>query len=146
MFFNPGKVLLALLVLGQAFAAFTISAQPHLLLIKDTWADITSTDTVYVNATSTPVTKEEPAVIMERIAKCEGGGTHYKKDGTLVKNINKNGTIDFGKFQINSHWEDEAVKLGYNIYLPEGNEAFAYHLYHTRGTEDWYSSKACWSK
>jgi hypothetical protein len=39
---------------------------------------------------------------MERIAKCKSGGIHYKQDGTLVKNINNNGTIDLGRFQINT--------------------------------------------
>jgi hypothetical protein len=63
----------------------------------------------------------------------------------LVKGY-RNGTIDFGKFQINSAWEAKAASMGYNIYLPEGNEAYVYLLYDTRGTEDWYSSKHCWSK
>jgi len=66
---------------------------------------------------------------MERIAKCESGGIHYKKDGTLVKNINKNGTIDVGGFQINLTWEAKAHAEGFNIYLPEGNEGFAYWLF-----------------
>ncbi len=83
---------------------------------------------------------------MEKIAKCELGGTHYRQDGTLVKNLIKNEVLDFGKFQINSAWEAKAASMGYNIYLPEGNEDFAYWLYNTRGTEDWYSSKHCWSK
>ena len=53
---------------------------------------------------------EDPAVIMEKIAKCESGGTHYKKDGSLIKSVSKNGTIHFGNFQINSAWEPKRVR------------------------------------
>jgi hypothetical protein len=72
--------------------------------------------------------------------------THYRQEGTLVENVNRTGTIDFGKFQINSAWEAKAASMDYNIYLPEGKEAFASWLYDTRGPDDWYSSKHCWSK
>ena len=97
-------------------------------VVLEVWANMDNAAyTNYVRGYATP-TPEDPAVIMERIAKCESGGTHYRQDGTLVKNINKNGTIDFGKFQINSAWEAKAASMGHNIYLPEGNEAFAYWL------------------
>ena len=86
-------------------------------------------------------TPEDPALIMENLAKCDSGGTHYRKDGTLIKNVDNNGIIDFGKFQINSAWKAKAASIGMNIDLPEGNEAFAYWLFENRGTEDWYSSR-----
>ena len=94
-------------------------------VVMEVWANMDNaayTNYVRSYATSTP----EAALIMDKIAKCESGGTHYRQDGTLVKNVNKNGTIDFGKFQINSAWEAKAASMGMNIYLPEGNEAFAY--------------------
>ena len=97
MFHNPGKVALAILVLGQSFAAFTISAQPHLLSIQSAWADLTSTDeTKYVREVVVETAAEEPAVILEKIAKCESGGKQFNANGTLVKRVNT-GSIDFGK-------------------------------------------------
>jgi hypothetical protein len=64
---NPGKVALAALVLGQAFAAFTVSAQPHLLSIKSAWADLTSEDEIkYVR--EVVEVDEKPAVILAKIA------------------------------------------------------------------------------
>jgi hypothetical protein len=144
MFHNPGKVLLAILVLGQSFAAFTISAQPHLLSIQSAWADLTSTDEVkYVR--EVVEVEEEPAVILEKIARCESGGTQFKKDGTLIKRVNNDGSIDFGKYQINDkRHEHIAAKLGMNIYTEEGNEAYAKYLFNQQGSEPWFPSKPCW--
>jgi hypothetical protein len=100
-------------------------------IVLEAWANMDNAAyTTYVRTSAPSI--EEPAVIMWKIAKCESGGTHYRH-GTLVKNVNRNGTIDFGKFQINSAWEAKAASMGYNIYLPKGNEAFAYWLYDTRG-------------
>jgi hypothetical protein len=138
-----GFPFIALLILAQAqliIAAWAIEAKN---IVTEVWANMDNTayERTLVVEVEAP---EDPAVIMEKIARCESGGTHYRKDGTLIKNVNNNGTIDFGKFQINSAWEAKAASMGMNIYLPEGNEAFAYWLYDTRGTEDWYSSKHCW--
>lgn len=85
-----------------------------------------------------------PAV-MERIAKCESGGTHYR-NGQVIFNGNTNKSVDIGKYQINSVWNATATKMGLDLTKEKDNEAFAMHIYHTRGTEDWYSSKACWNK
>jgi hypothetical protein len=141
---NPGKVALAVLVLGQAFAAFTVSAQPHLLSIKSAWADLTSDDEIkYVR--EVVEVEEEPAVILAKIAACESGGKQFYVDGTLVKRINKDGSIDFGKYQINDkRHEHLAAKLGMNIYTEEGNEAYATYLFETQGSEPWFPSKPCW--
>ena len=78
---------------------------------------------------------------MEKIAKCESGGTHYRQDGRLVKNVNKNGTMEFGNFQINQLAKPKVASIVYNINLPEENDVFAYRLYDTSGTGDCHSSK-----
>ena len=143
---NPGKVALAILVLGQSFAAFTISAQPHLLSIQSAWADLTSTDeTKYVREVVIETPTEESVVILEKIAKCESGGKQFYPNGTLVKRINNDGSIDFGKYQINDkRHEHIAAKLGMNIYTEEGNEAYAKYLFNQQGSEPWFPSKPCW--
>ena len=83
----------------------------------EVWANMDNAAyTNYVRGYATS-TDEDLAVIMERIAKCEYGGIHYRQDGTLVKNINKNGTIDFGKFQINSAWEGSRSGYPRNVRL-----------------------------
>ncbi len=83
--------------------------------------------------------------ILAKIAKCESTNLQTK-DGQTVIHVNSNNTYDQGKYQINSIWNKEATKLGYNLAIESDNEAFARYLYNTKGTEPWYSSKACWSK
>lgn len=85
--------------------------------------------------------------VMERIAKCESGGHHIEKaTGQVVMRSNTNKSVDVGKYQINSVWFKKATELGLDITKEKDNEEFAYWLYENRGTNDWYSSKACWSK
>ena len=83
--------------------------------------------------------------VLERIAKCESGGQHYK-NGQVIFNANTNGTVDIGYFQINSIWNKKATELGLDLSKEKDNKAFAMWIYKNRGTEDWYSSKACWQK
>jgi hypothetical protein len=86
-----------------------------------------------------------PAVL-QRIARCESGNKHYDKSGQVVMRANKNGTIDLGIMQINSIHFTEATRLGLDLTKESDNIAYAKILYETRGTEDWYPSKACWNK
>ena len=150
---NPGKVLIAVLMLGLSTATLVQTSTPHRLMISDAWADLSSYDGEVKYVREVVEVKEEPAVIMERIAKCESGGKHYLPNGRINKLINVDkktgkptGTIDYGKWMLNDNYhEAEAVKLGYDIYTPEGNEKMAYHLYRTQGTEPWIWTKYCWA-
>lgn len=83
--------------------------------------------------------------VMERIAMCESGGTHYK-DGQVIFNANKNGSVDIGKYQINSVWRKKATEMKLDLTKESDNEKFAMYLYHNFGTEHWYSSVKCWNK
>jgi hypothetical protein len=57
-------------MLGLAFATFVHTSTPHRLWIASAYADLMTEDKVeYVR--ETVEVPEEPAVIMERIAKCE---------------------------------------------------------------------------
>jgi hypothetical protein len=87
------------------------------------------------------------APIMERIAKCESGGSHIDKiTGQVLMRSNVNKTVDLGKFQINSVWFKKATELGLDITKEVDNEKMAYWIYENRGTNDWYASRDCWSK
>jgi hypothetical protein len=102
------------------------------------------TNTVYATETiEVPVEVVPP--VMERIAKCESGNTHYR-NGQVIMNANTNKTVDIGKYQINSIWNKKATELGLNLTDEKDNEAMAMYIYKTHGTEPWYSSKACWNK
>jgi hypothetical protein len=106
---SVGIPFIALLILAQAqliIAAWAIEAKN---IVSEVWANMDNTayERTLIFEVEAP---EDPAIIMEKIYKCELGGTHYKEDGTLIKNFNKNGTINFGKFQINSAWEPKRVR------------------------------------
>lgn len=87
---------------------------------------------------------EMKAPVLERIAKCEAGGKH-KKNGQVIFKANTNGTVDVGKYQINSIWNITATKMNLDLTKEEDNEAFAKWLYANKGTEPWFPSKKCWS-
>ncbi len=91
------------------------------------------------------VSVEFKAPIMDKIAHCESSGTH-KKDGQVVFKANTNGTVDIGKYQINSIWNKQATKLGYDLTNEADNKAFAMYLYANYGTAPWSASAKCWSK
>ena len=82
--------------------------------------------------------------VMQRIAKCESGNNHYGKDGQVIVHVNKDGTYDQGKYQINSIHNAAAKKMNLNLMVEKDNEAYAMYLYTNEGTGDWYSSRSCW--
>lgn len=85
--------------------------------------------------------------VMDRIAKCESGGYHISpKTGQIVMRANTNGSVDLGKYQINSIWSKKATELGFDLTKESDNEKMAYWIYENKGTGDWYSSEKCWSK
>lgn len=105
-----------------------------------------TTDPVTVFAEKEVIKEVETSSnVMERIAKCESGGIHYR-NGQVILNANSNGSVDIGYFQINSVWSKKASELKLDLTKEEDNKKFALWLYKNRGTEDWYSSKACWNK
>ena len=139
-----GIPFIALLILTQAqliIAAWAIEAKS---IVTEVWANMDNTAyerTLVVEVESS----EEPAVIMERIAKCESGGTHYRKDGTLIKNVNNNGTIDFGNFRSVLHGKQ--IRFIGNEHLSSGRkQSLRLLAFRERSTEDWYSSKHYWAK
>jgi hypothetical protein len=55
MYHKPGKVALAILMLGLAFNTFMELAPEHkaVLIAQEAWADLTTIDTVYIHETAT---------------------------------------------------------------------------------------------
>jgi hypothetical protein len=101
--------------------------------------------TVVYASTTVEVPVESDSPVMDRIAKCESGNMHYK-NGQVIIRPNTNGTVDIGRYQINSVWNKKASELGLDLTKEKDNEVFAMWLYKNRGTNDWYSSASCWNK
>lgn len=110
-----------------------------------TWS--TSTTEAYTNT----VIVQAEAPVLDRIADCESGSgkgtaTHYDKNGQVLLRGNKNGTVDVGKYQINSVWYAKATELKLDLTKEEDNKKMAEHIYANYGTEPWFASKKCWMR
>ena len=92
------------------------------------------------------VVVEKDAPVLQRIAKCESGDTHYDKNGQVLMRSNSNKSVDVGRYQINSVWFKKATELGLDITKEKDNETMARWIYANRGTVDWRYSEQCWNK
>lgn len=104
-----------------------------------------------VEAVMTPALINSP--VLDRIADCESGNhgkagtaTHYDRNGQVLMRGNKNGTVDIGKYQINSVWFAKATALGLDITKEVDNKAMAEWIYLNKGTGDWVYSSDCWKR
>lgn len=90
--------------------------------------------------------------LLVKICKAESQNNQFKKDGSVLRG--KVTPSDIGYCQINEPiWNDEARKLGLDIYTEEGNKQMAIHIFLTQGDGPWNSSRCsanrktnCWSK
>lgn len=74
----------------------------------------------------------------QKIAKCESG------ERANAQNKNKNGSSDYGLFQINSIWLAEFGLTAENLLSAETNAKVAKAIYdRSGGWSAWYSSKKC---
>lgn len=101
--------------------------------------------TVYADR-EVPVYVSKEAPVLAKIAKCESNDKHTGKAGQVLISANSNGTVDVGKYQINSVWFTKATELGLDLTKEADNKKMAEWIYENRGTEDWVYSKACWQK
>ena len=83
-------------------------------------------------------------VALPVVAQCESRGRQFDDDGNVVTNKNPNGSIDRGKWQINSDHDREIKKLGIDIMTEEGNERYARILYEKNYLSDWEATRHCW--
>ena len=126
------KVTILAFIAGLVFGAFQLGT------------NMSGSTTYAVQEKIVEVPKKSP--VLERIAHCESNNMHFGKDGQVVYNANNNGSVDVGRYQINSVWNKKATELGLDITKEKDNEAMATWIYENRGTEDWYSSKKCWQR
>lgn len=85
--------------------------------------------------------------ILDRIIKCESGGSQFDKNGQVLLNANDNHTVDEGWGQINLQvWGKKATMMGYDLSKEKDNKEFTKWLFNNYGDQPWYSSKACWIK
>jgi hypothetical protein len=87
--------------------------------------------------------KDKP--ILAEIAKCESSFRQFDKEGKPLRGIVN--SDDIGVMQINKYYhEDDATKMGLDIYTLQGNIEFAKILYGKYGDKPWVSSSPCWKK
>lgn len=118
-------------------------------------ADVIKGNQEMVSTTTTlsqPITVEayvreyfKDTPILSEIAKCESTFRQFDKNGDPLKGETNKG--DIGVMQINKYYhEEDASKLGLDIYTLDGNLAFAKHLYEKYGSDPWVSSSKCWKR
>lgn len=90
------------------------------------------------------VIKEVPTTVfppmLKKICTAESGWKQFKANGDVVRG--KVNPSDIGICQINEYINnDEARRLGYDIYTEQGNKDFAVYLFNNRGVQPWESSR-----
>ncbi len=125
---------------GIAAAAFTALTGAY-FYGQLTAPNMTATNQIVAAVTEA---KSIPA-ILHKICMAESGCKQFAATGLPIMHANTNGSVDIGKFQINSKaWGQKAKELGYDLLTEEGNEAMAMWILNNRGTSDWYSSEHGW--
>lgn len=83
--------------------------------------------------------------ILAEIARCESSFRQHGPDGNVLRGkVNKG---DIGIMQINKYYhEEDAEKLGFDIYTLEGNLGYAKWLYGKYDSDPWVHSSRCWKQ
>ena len=83
--------------------------------------------------------------ILAEIARCESSFRQFDSKGNVIRGIVNKG--DIGVMQINKYYhEEDASKLGYDIYTIDGNLGYGRYLYEKYGSDPWSSSSKCWKQ
>lgn len=138
----------------RALKLFFMGSLGTILVLAGVMIDRSSTP-AHVSADA--VENNELPPILKKIAQAESYNSHYctieivKKHGcksyevgAVLYHVNTNGTIDVGKYAINSVHFATAVKMNLDVWDEEDNETFARHLFNTQGSEPWYASRKNW--
>lgn len=101
--------------------------------------------TVMAEKEVTKPIRMEDIPMLVKICKAESGLRQFNSKGDVLRGkVNRS---DIGICQINEVINnDEARRLGYDIYTEQGNKDYAVWLYMHRGSEPWNSSKSIWNK
>ncbi len=123
---------------GIAVAAFTALSGAYF------YGQVTAPNLTAINQI-TVVTIKDTAPILKKICMAESGCHQFAKSGLPVMHANKNGSVDIGKYQINSAaWGTKAHELGYDLLTEKGNEDMATWILENKGTDPWFSSSNNW--
>lgn len=143
--FSSFKAAVKKFFVGVAYTAVGVT----LLFIAFTTGAATFS-TSKVEAIYTPVAMS--SAVLSRIADCESGNgkvgsaTQFAPSGQVQMHWNANGTVDVGKYGVNTVWFKKATELGLDLTKEADNQKMAEWIYLNRGTGDWYSSAHCWQK
>lgn len=89
--------------------------------------------------------KFEDVPMLVKICQAESGSRQFEKNGDVLRG--RVDSSDIGFCQINERYNnDEARRLGYDIYTEKGNKDFAVYLYLHKGVQPWSASTKIWSK
>lgn len=85
------------------------------------------------------------APILAEISRCESTFRQFDSKGNVLRG--KVNDDDIGVMQINKYYhEEDAEKLGFDIYTLDGNLGYAKWLYGKYGDNPWVHSSKCWVK
>lgn len=110
-----------------------------------TYSELISGSTINTNTGLESLVRQSFADIpvMIEIARCESGFRQYDSKGNPL--YGGNGQV-MGLYQINEQVHTAtALGLGYDIKTPDGNIAYARHLYNRQGTDPWMAAFSCWN-
>ena len=83
--------------------------------------------------------------LLAEISKCESTFRQFGSNGKVIRGMVN--SDDIGLMQINKYYhEEDAVKLGFDIYTIDGNLQYAKWLYGKYGSDPWVHSSKCWNK
>jgi len=83
--------------------------------------------------------------MLVKICKAESGNKQFNSKGDVLRG--KVNPSDIGYCQINEYiHNDEARRLGLDIYTEQGNKDYAVVLFLREGSAPWNSSKVIWNK
>lgn len=142
-----------LLMLVSAFSPMTGKVIEDAKSVADTKTEATTTvealpsdhplTTISVEAYVRDYFKDIP--LLAEISKCESTFKQFDSKGNVVRGRVNSG--DIGIMQINKYYhEEDAVKLGLDIYTIDGNLQYARWLYNKYGSDPWVHSSKCWNK
>ncbi len=122
---------------GAGYGGFELAENQYPRIVK---AD-TITQTIEVPAEQ----RLSDYPILVKICNAESGGKQFKANGDVIRGrVNPS---DIGICQINEEINnDQARRLGFDIFTEKGNEDMAIWMFVNEGTDPWDSSKAGWSK
>jgi hypothetical protein len=143
----------SLFMLASAFTPFVgTNAQTDGVAAGDTSTTTTITqdlasnhplNTTSVEAYVRDYFKDTP--LLAEISKCESTFRQFGQNGSVIRGKVNSG--DIGVMQINKYYhEEDAAKLGFDIYTIDGNLGYAKWLYGKYGSDPWSSSSKCWGK